>query len=93
VGGRRGWRRMVEMENTSTKHLIHCKNFSKCHNVPPPSTTIKNKYNQRPGMGVHAWLHSQCSWGRDRRFESLRTHWTTWRGLVSTKQNKYIFKS
>jgi hypothetical protein len=25
-------------------HLIHCyKNFSKCHTVPPPSTTIKNK--------------------------------------------------
>jgi hypothetical protein len=24
-------------------HLMHCKNFSKCHNVPSPSTTIKKK--------------------------------------------------
>jgi hypothetical protein len=23
-------------------YLIYCKNFCKCHNVPPPSTTIKN---------------------------------------------------
>jgi hypothetical protein len=25
-------------------YLIYCKNFCKCHNVPPPSTTIKHKY-------------------------------------------------
>jgi hypothetical protein len=24
-------------------NLAHCKNFCKCHNVPPPSTTIKEK--------------------------------------------------
>jgi hypothetical protein len=24
-------------------NLIHCKNFCKCHNVPPPITTIKGK--------------------------------------------------
>jgi hypothetical protein len=29
--------------NSSVKYLIYCKNFCKCHNVPPPSTTIKNK--------------------------------------------------
>jgi hypothetical protein len=23
-------------------YLIYCKNFCKCHNVPPPSTTLKN---------------------------------------------------
>jgi hypothetical protein len=27
--------------NSSIIYLIHCKNFYKCHNVPPPSTTIK----------------------------------------------------
>jgi hypothetical protein len=26
--------------NSSTIYLIYCKNFCKCHNVPPPSTTI-----------------------------------------------------
>jgi hypothetical protein len=25
------------------KNLIHCKNLCKCHNVPPPITTIKEK--------------------------------------------------
>jgi hypothetical protein len=24
-------------------YLIHCKNLCKCHNVPPPITTIKKK--------------------------------------------------
>jgi hypothetical protein len=24
--------------------FIHCKNICKCHNVPPPSTKIKNIY-------------------------------------------------
>jgi hypothetical protein len=24
-------------------YLVQCKNFCKCHSVPPPSTTIKNK--------------------------------------------------
>jgi hypothetical protein len=33
------WRGM----NSSMIHLIHCKNLCKCHNVPPPSTTIKRK--------------------------------------------------
>jgi hypothetical protein len=28
-------------------YLIHCKNFYKCHNVPPPSTTIKKVIFQR----------------------------------------------
>jgi hypothetical protein len=25
---------------------LHCKNFCKCHNVPPPHTTIFKKENQ-----------------------------------------------
>jgi hypothetical protein len=29
--------------NSKMIHLMHCKNFCKCHNVPPPSTTIKRK--------------------------------------------------
>jgi hypothetical protein len=41
-----GWgeevkRRMVEGVNLSMIYLIYCKNFCKCHNVPPSSTTIK----------------------------------------------------
>jgi hypothetical protein len=42
-----GWgaqRRMVEGVNSSIIFLIDCKNFCKCHNVPP-STTIKNVYS------------------------------------------------
>jgi hypothetical protein len=27
--------------NSSMIYLIYCKNFCKCHNVPPPSTTMK----------------------------------------------------
>jgi hypothetical protein len=37
--GRRGKRKVVEGVKASI-YLIHCKNFCKCHNVPPPSTTI-----------------------------------------------------
>jgi hypothetical protein len=38
-----GKRRMMEEVNSSMIYLIHCKNFCKCHNVPPPGTTIKIK--------------------------------------------------
>jgi hypothetical protein len=34
---------MVEGENSSTIYLMYCKNFCKCHNVPPSSATIKNR--------------------------------------------------
>jgi hypothetical protein len=40
-----GYRKMVEGMNSSTIYLIYCKNFYKCHNVPPPSTTIKINKN------------------------------------------------
>jgi hypothetical protein len=40
-GGKR--RIMVEGVDSSRMYLIHCKNFCKCHNVPPPSTAIKKK--------------------------------------------------
>jgi predicted ATP-dependent endonuclease of OLD family len=36
---------MVEGVNSSVIYLIYCNNFCKCHNVPLPSTTIKNKIN------------------------------------------------
>jgi hypothetical protein len=29
--------------NSSMIHLIYHKNFCECHNVPPPSTTIKKR--------------------------------------------------
>jgi hypothetical protein len=29
--------------NSSMIHSIRCKNLCKCHNVPPPSTTIKEE--------------------------------------------------
>jgi hypothetical protein len=29
--------------NSSMIYLIHCKNLHKCHSVPLPSTTIKEK--------------------------------------------------
>jgi hypothetical protein len=28
-------------------YLIYCKNFCKCHNVPPPSTIIKKFKNKK----------------------------------------------
>jgi hypothetical protein len=28
----------------ANSNLIHCENLCKCYNVPPPSTTIKNKF-------------------------------------------------
>jgi hypothetical protein len=38
-----GKKRMVEGVNSCMIYLIHCMNLCKCHNVPPPSTTIKGK--------------------------------------------------
>jgi hypothetical protein len=38
-----GYWRMVEGVNSSMIYLIYCKNFCKCHNVPPPRKTIKGK--------------------------------------------------
>jgi hypothetical protein len=35
--------RVVEGVNSSIIYLIYCKNLCKCHNVPLPSTTIKEK--------------------------------------------------
>jgi hypothetical protein len=37
-------KREMEGINSSMMYLIYCKNFYKCHNVPPPST-IKNFLN------------------------------------------------
>jgi hypothetical protein len=39
-------RKMVEEVNSCTIYLIYCKNLCKCHNVPPPMATIKEKGNQ-----------------------------------------------
>jgi hypothetical protein len=38
-GGRGKKRRMMEGVNSNIIYLIYYKNFCKCHNVPPPSTT------------------------------------------------------
>jgi hypothetical protein len=34
----RGIKKSGEGVNSRMIYLIHCKNFCKCHNVPPPST-------------------------------------------------------
>jgi hypothetical protein len=39
--GEGGRRKVVEGVNSNMIYLIYCKNFCKCHNVSPPSTTIK----------------------------------------------------
>jgi hypothetical protein len=36
--------------NSSMLYLIHCKNFCKCHNAPPPSTTIKKEKLHSQGI-------------------------------------------
>jgi hypothetical protein len=35
-------------------YLIHCKDLCKCHNVPPPSTTIKGKKSGASGPSLGA---------------------------------------
>jgi hypothetical protein len=37
----------VEGENSSMIYLIHCKNLCKWHNVPTPSTTIKDEKEKK----------------------------------------------
>jgi translation initiation factor 2 beta subunit (eIF-2beta)/eIF-5 len=46
---------MVERVNSSMIYLIYIKNFCKCHNIPPPNTTIKNKQKRR-----HLLMNTQC---------------------------------
>jgi hypothetical protein len=36
-------RKTVKEENSSMIYWIYCKNISKCHNVPQPSTTTKKR--------------------------------------------------
>jgi hypothetical protein len=43
-GGKEKWR-MMESVNSSMVYFTYFKNVCKCHNVPPPSTTIKTKQN------------------------------------------------
>jgi hypothetical protein len=42
IGGQ-GIKESIGRVSSSVIYLIHCKNLCKCHNVPPPSTTIKEK--------------------------------------------------
>jgi hypothetical protein len=42
IGGG-GIKKIWEELNSSVIYLTHCKNLCKCHNVPLPSTTIKEK--------------------------------------------------
>jgi hypothetical protein len=48
----RGKRRMVEGVNSSMIQSICCKNFYKCHNVPPPSTIKNERKKERQGFAV-----------------------------------------
>jgi hypothetical protein len=43
IGGGEGIKESNGRTEFSMIYLIHYKNFCKCHNVPPPSTTIKEK--------------------------------------------------
>jgi hypothetical protein len=40
---REGWGRMIEEVNSCMTYLIHYNNLCKCHNVPLPISTIKEK--------------------------------------------------
>jgi hypothetical protein len=50
-GGKESGRGM----NSSIIYLIHCKNFCKCHNVSPLSTTIKGE--KRKISNTHTHTH------------------------------------
>jgi hypothetical protein len=54
----RGIKEINEGVNSSMIYLIHCKNLCKCHNVPPPSTTIKekNKYILKKKKNHFKWI-------------------------------------
>jgi hypothetical protein len=39
--------RAVEGMNSNIINLIYCKNFCKCHNVSPSSTTMKNEKEKK----------------------------------------------
>jgi hypothetical protein len=41
--GVEGMKKSGEGINSCMIYLIYCKNLYKCHNVPPPITTIKEK--------------------------------------------------
>jgi hypothetical protein len=42
--------------NSNMLYLIHCKNLCKCHNVPPPSTTIKGKKKDQDPVGGGGYM-------------------------------------
>jgi hypothetical protein len=46
---------MVEEVNSCMIYMMHCNNLCKCHNVPPPITTIMEKNSirekERKGRG------------------------------------------
>jgi hypothetical protein len=48
--------------NSSIIYLIYCKNFCKCHNVPPPSTTIKINTKNSPRPFLSFKLAISFSW-------------------------------
>jgi hypothetical protein len=52
---------MVEEVNSSMIYLIHCKNFCKCFNVSPPSTTINFLKSYVSGKGGRDLMLSQPS--------------------------------
>jgi hypothetical protein len=54
-------RRVLDGVNSSMIYLIYCKNFCKCHNVPPPSTTIKNNSYQTINRGSIVQLERDYS--------------------------------
>jgi hypothetical protein len=51
IGGRKDKRKMMEGVNSTTIYLIYCKNFYKCHNVPPAQKFLKNTVFIRCQMG------------------------------------------
>jgi hypothetical protein len=42
--GEGGLRRAMERVNSTMIYLIYCRNFCKCHNVLPASTTTKKDF-------------------------------------------------
>jgi hypothetical protein len=50
--GEEGKRKMVEGVNSIMTYLIYCKNFCKCCNVLPPTTTIKKKTKKEKAVNI-----------------------------------------
>jgi hypothetical protein len=55
----------IKRVNSSMIYLIHCKNFCKRHNVPPPITTIKKIIKKQRQLRAWEKISVSYLWIKD----------------------------